>query len=228
MNQKKKALLTIVLSILLVSSGISAYFIWSAENKPPFNPIRVACVGDSLTQLTAYPYDLWTLLGRENYTVGNFGAGSTTISLNTETPYMNTSFFQKALQFQPNIAIIMLGTNDAQPNLKGNNVTLTADYVKLIDALQALSSRPKIWVVLPPPIFGNQSGKLDAAFFTQIIIPDIKQAANETNVPTIDVYSALTNYPNYFPDGEHPNSDGAQVMANTIYKALTTQNTAND
>jgi acyl-CoA thioesterase I len=225
MNQKKIALLSIVLAILLISSGILAYLIWSAENMPPSNQIRVACVGDSLTQSTAYPDYLWTLLGRENYTVGNFGAGSTTISLNTETPYMNMTVFQKALQFQPNITIIMLGTNDAQPNLKGNNVTLIADYVKLIDALQALSSKPKIWVVLPPPIFNNQSGKLDSAYFAQMIIPDIKQAANETNVPTIDVYSALANYPNYFPDGEHPDTDGAKLIANTIYKAFTLQNT---
>ena len=52
------------------------------------------------------------------FAVGNFGAGSTTVSLNTETPYMNTSVFQSALEFQPNIVIIMLGTNDAQPNLE--------------------------------------------------------------------------------------------------------------
>jgi acyl-CoA thioesterase-1 len=93
--------------------------------------------------------------------VRNFGAGSTTVLLNSETPYMNTSVFQNALEFQPNIVIIMLGTNDAQPSLHRYNASFVGDYVKLVAAFQALSSKPKIWIVLPPPVFSNQSGKTD-------------------------------------------------------------------
>ena len=97
------------------------------------------------------------------------------------------------------------------------------DYVKLVSAFQALASKPKIWVALPPPIFSNQSGKLDSEYFASTVITGIKQAAKETNLPIIDVYSALVNYPYYFPDGEHPNSAAAKLIANEIYMTITLQ-----
>ena len=101
-----------------------------------------------------------TLNSNASYAVGNFGAGATMVTLKSETPYMNTSTFQSALEFQPNIVIIMLGTNDAQPNVHQYNASFVDDYVKLVNAFQALASKPKIWIVLPPPIFSNQSGKI--------------------------------------------------------------------
>jgi lysophospholipase L1-like esterase len=221
MDKTNLRLLAIGLVILFVLSGITAYIILTNENnKPSKEKIRVACVGDSLTQSTAYPYDLWKQLDMDNYTLSNFGAGSTTVSLKSETPYMNTSVFQNALGFQPNIVIIMLGTNDAQPSLFQFNASFVGDYVKLVDAFQTLASNPKIWVVLPPPIFSNQTEKISGQYFASTIIPDIKQAANQTKVPTIDVFSALDS-PSYFQaDGEHLNSAGAQLTADVIYEAM--------
>jgi acyl-CoA thioesterase I len=220
--------LTIGLVILLVSSGITAFFIFTNENNQTLSDkIRVACVGDSLTQSTEYPYDLWMLLCTANYTLRNFGAGGTMITLKSETPYMNTSVFQSALEFQPNIVIIMLGTNDAQPSVHQYNTSFVDDYKKLVYAFQALASKPKTWIVLPPPIFSNQSGKISPEYFKLTVIPSIEQAANETNLPIINVYSALASYSNYFPDGVHPNSAGAKLIANEIYKAIASQNTSN-
>jgi lysophospholipase L1-like esterase len=240
----KKKNLAIGLTILLVTSGFVAFLILSNTNQKSLpKTIHVACVGDSLTQSSGYPYELWTLLGAnanytiDNYTieiednnisasngthyaVGNFGAGSTTVLLPTETPYMNTSVFQDALDYQPNIVVIMLGTNDAQPNLEPYNASFVGDYCKLVSAFQALASKPRIWIVLPPPIFSNQSGKIDPEYFKLTIIPDIKQAANETNLPLIDVYSALANHSDYFPDGVHPSVVAAKIIAKTVYDAL--------
>jgi lysophospholipase L1-like esterase len=225
MNKKNLRLLAIGLVILLVVSGLTAFFFLTAGNeKPSSDVIRVACVGDSLTQSTAYPYDLWMLLGASDYTVRNFGAGGTTVLLNSETPYMNTSVFQSALEFQPNLVIIMLGTNDAQPSLEPYNSSFVGDYVKLVNAFQTLTNKPKIWAVLPPPIFSNQSGRISPEYFKLTVIPAIKQAANETNLPIINVYSALANYSIDFPDGEHPNSAGAKFIADEIYRVISLPN----
>ena len=49
----------------------------------------------------------------------------------------------------------------------------------------------------------------------------LKQVANETGLPLIDVYTPMLDHPEYFPDGVHPNNEGAQIIANTIYYALT-------
>ena len=227
MDKKNSRLITIGLVVLLAASGITAFLILTAgDKKPSSDAIRVACVGDSLTQSTEYPYYLWNLLGTENYALRNFGAGATTVLLNSETPYMNTTVFQDALDFQPDIVIIMLGTNDAQPSLHPYNASFVGDYVKLVAEFQELSSNPEIWVVLPPPIFSDQGGKTSPEYFKNTIIPDIEQAANETNLPTIDVYSALASYPDYFPDGVHANREAAELMANEIYNALISQNTS--
>ena len=218
MNKKKLRLLAIGLVILLVSSGIATFAILAGNKKPSADKIRVACVGDSITEGTEYPADLSMLLGA-NYTVGNFGVGGSTVSLNSQNPYMNTSAFQKATEFQPNIVIIMLGTNDAHPILEQYNGSFVDDYVKLVAAFQALASKPKIWIVLPPPVFNNESG-ISPQYFALTVIPSIEQAAKQTNLPVINVYSALANYSDCFPDGVHPNSEGAKLIANEIYKAI--------
>ncbi len=149
------------------------------------------------------------------------------VTLKSETPYMNTSAFQSALEFQPNIVIIMLGTNDAQPGVHQYNTSFVDDYKKLIYAFQTLASKPKIWIMLPPPIFDSQSGKTSPEYLEQNVIPHIEQAANETNLPTIDVHSVLAGYSDYFPDGIHPNNAGAKLIADEVYKAIIPQNTAN-
>jgi lysophospholipase L1-like esterase len=240
MSKKK---ITIGMAILLLSLGFVAFLILSNPNKKTLpETIRVACVGDSLTQSSGYPYELWKLFGSNapytiddyplepnsensnngtNYAIGNFGAGSTTILLTTETPYMNTSLFQNALDYEPNIVVIMLGTNDAQPNLEMYNASFVADYMKLVSAFQALTHKPKIWLVLPPPIFSNQSGKIDPEYFKLTIIPNIKEVAVEMNLPLIDVYAALFNHPDYFPDGVHPSLEAAKIIASTVYEAIT-------
>ena len=224
MDKKNLRLLAIGLVILLVLSLITALLIFDIGKKyPPSNYIRVACVGDSLTQNTEYPIDLWTLLG-SNYTVENFGVGGTTVTLDSQTPYMNTSAFQSAVEFQPNIVIIMLGTNDAQPDLEQYNTSFVNDYVKLIKVFQALTSNPKIWIVLPPPIFSNKNGTIDPEYFKITIIPLIEQVANETNLPLINVYSALANYSDDFPDGIHPNNAGSLLIANEIFETITSEN----
>ncbi|MGA3059277.1 MAG: GDSL-type esterase/lipase family protein [Candidatus Bathyarchaeia archaeon] len=219
MNKKKLRLVAIGLVILIASSGMAAYFILNIEtNKTPANKIRVACIGDSITEGTEYPPDLWMLLGA-NYTVSNFGVGGTTVSFDSQSPYINTSAFQKSLEFQPNIVIIMLGTNDAHPINEQYNGSFVDNYVELVARFQALVSKPKIWIVLPPPVFSNESG-VSPEYFMLTVIPGIEQAANETNLPVINVYSALANYSEYFLDGVHPNSAGAQIIANIIYNSL--------
>jgi lysophospholipase L1-like esterase len=52
------------------------------------------------------------MLGKD-YSVGNFGLSGSTVSVNTEKPYVEQSAFQEAKDFQQSVVVIMLGTNDA-------------------------------------------------------------------------------------------------------------------
>jgi lysophospholipase L1-like esterase len=207
----------VMLVAVILTAGVAAFYFGNQrETKNPF-PIKVACVGDSITNGTEYPDDLWMMLGT-NYTVGNFGVGGATVSLESDKPYMNQIEFQEAKQFKPNIVIIMLGTNDAYPSRQQSLNNFTNDYKKLVDALQELSPEPKIFLVIPPPVFNAALGPNNTILLDGVI-PRITQAATELGLPTVDVYTPLINHADYFWDGVHPNSNGAKIIATQIYKA---------
>ena len=207
------------LAIGILAAGLAAFsFETRSGPKKPVNTIRVACVGDSITNGTEYPSDLWMMLGT-NYTVGNFGVGGVTVSLGSENSYMNQTEFRIAKEFMPNIVVILLGTNDAYPSRQQYLNSFINDYKELIGEFQGLSTKPKIWIVLPPPIFIDDLGP-DSTILVKEIIPLIKQTANELGLPIIDVYSPLVNHSEYFWDGVHPNSQGAKIIATEIYDAI--------
>jgi len=218
MNWKWK-LLAGIIALVTVLSGVTAFMVNTSQNtKKEELPIRVACVGDSITNISDYPDDLWMLLGT-NYSVKRFGVDGATVTLDSERPYFDQLALNESKDFQPNIVIIMLGTNDARPDLYRFNTSFVENYKRLIAEFQVLPTKPKIWIVKPAPIFHNGTG-LSTSFFDTIIIPSIEQVANETSIPIIDVYSALTNHPDCFIEGVHPNSEGAKVIAGEIYKSI--------
>jgi lysophospholipase L1-like esterase len=179
--------------------------------------IRVACVGDSITEMSGYPEFASELLGPK-YLVGNFGACGSQVSLGSDCSYMYSAAFKSAKNFQPDIIIIMLGTNDANLSLHEYQGCLTEDYLILIREFEALFSKPKIWIVKPPPIFSEDvwlSGKI----MNRSVIPALEQVSKRSKLPLIDVYSALCDEC-YFVDGVHPNENGARLIAEVICKAL--------
>jgi acyl-CoA thioesterase I len=216
--RKRSMLITAILLAVIAIMLFSLFYLFGMGNQPK-NTIRVACVGDSITEGTKYPHDLADLLGT-NYSVSNFGVGGATISLESEKPYKHQPEFAEAKESLPNIVIIILGTNDAPLVSTEHILNFTADYEELIGEFKALTSQPKIWLVKPPPIFSNGTG-LSPSYYAQEVIPRINQVANDTGVPLIDVYSLLINHPEYFSDGVHPNGEGSAIVAMEIFKAIT-------
>ena len=86
------------------------------------SPIRVACIGNSLTygyglkdrNREAYPVVLQGLLGNR-YNVQNFGKSGATLLTNGHRPYVKQEEYKQALDFRPDIAVIHLGVNDSDP-----------------------------------------------------------------------------------------------------------------
>jgi acyl-CoA thioesterase I len=187
-------------------------------------PVKVACVGDSITQDSEYPSVLQTLLG-ENYSVGNFGSRGSTVTLNSWKPYMNQSEFQAAQDFEPDIIVIMLGTNDDLSGARVYNASFEDDYTTLITSFLQLDSNPQVLIAKSPPIF-NDSSDLSPTYLSNTIIPKTENVANHLNLPIIDVYDAFGNDSTYFVDGVHPNSQGAELIASEVYGAISdAQNT---
>ena len=189
------------------------------DDNSSIDAIRVACIGESNTELDYYPRHLQTLLGT-NYTVRNFGSGGATVLLNTDKPYIYQDKFNEAKKFLPDIAIIMLGTNDARTDYFKSSENFVSNYKELINQIQELENHPKIFLVKPPPIFDNRF-ELRNENLLDGIIPGIEEIANDEGLPIIDVYSVLENHPEHFwNDGVHLNSDGAAVIAKQVYKVI--------
>jgi lysophospholipase L1-like esterase len=211
------------ITILLVASTIMVLLFVNLNKTVSANPVRVACIGDSITEGIGYPKYLQSMLGSK-YVVGNFGVGGSTALLGLYTSYMNQSEFQRAKDFAPNIVVVMFGTNDASPDAYQNIDNFVADYKKMAGEFQAIGSNPKIWVAKPPPIFNNAFGP-NSTNLVQGIIPGIEQVANELNLPIIDIYTVLANHPEDFAeDGVHPNLEGAKIIATLVHNAITFTN----
>lgn len=224
---KTKNLLVIAVVVLILFSPLTLKLCDLQNTKPQTptatraGPIKVACVGDSITQDSDYPSVLQTLLG-DNYSVGNFGSRGSTVTLNTWKPYMNQSEFQAAQDFDPDIVVIMLGTNDDLSGARPYNASFEDDYTALITSFLNLEGDQQILIAKPPPIF-NDSADLSPAYLWDTIIPKTENVANNLNLPIIDVYDAFGNNSSYFVDGVHPNSQGAELIASQVYDAINAQ-----
>ena len=189
--------------------------------------IRVACVGDSITAGVgaangeSYPDQLGRMLGG-NWEVRNFGVSGSTLLKHGDLPYQKQQAFQAALQFQPQVVIIMLGTNDTKPQNWRLKDQFSADYKDLVGRFARLPSKPRIFVCRPVPVPGQGNYGINEAG-VKAEIPMIDKLAKESKVGVINMYAALKDHPEMLPDRVHPDTAGATLMAKAAFKALTGQ-----
>ncbi len=203
----------------------------AAEPLPPIDaadfkaPVRVACIGDSITQGSgagkgkSYPTQLQSLLG-ESWVVGNFGVSGRTLLKKGDFPYWNEGAYQKALAFTPDVVIIMLGTNDTKPQNWKHEAEFVADYTELVKSFQVLASKPRVYVCRPCPVPEPGNFKINEAG-VQEEIKRIDALAAEMKLGVIDMHAALADKPKLLPDRVHPNAEGAGEMAKAAFTALT-------
>jgi lysophospholipase L1-like esterase len=196
----------------------------------PRTPIRVACVGDSITfghrvpdpDHNSYPAQLAALLG-DKWQVRNFGVNGATCLKKGTRPYNEQPAFREVLSFKPNVVVIELGTNDTNAkSWPAHKDEFISDYLDLIRHFQALESKPRIYLIRPTPLFRDRGQEYDTdKILTEEVTPKINEIARRKHLPLIDLYSALDGKGALFPDGVHPNVEGSGLMAQKVYQALT-------
>jgi acyl-CoA thioesterase I len=228
---------------LLTALCISTSLVWAADTNAPAaagKPIRVACVGDSITfgygirnrEQDSYPAVLGRLLG-SGWDVRNFGVSATTLLHKGDRPYIKTRAYDDALAFKPDDVVIMLGTNDSKHPGDGsldaakaiNNWQFKADFIPDYEALVAefrkANPNVKVYACLPTPCFPGRWG-INGKTIRDEIIPLIRQVAKHEDANLVDLNAALAGKKDLIlPDTVHPNAAGARLMAETIYHALT-------
>ncbi len=188
-------------------------------------PVRVACIGDSITYAAAggdrattpYPAQLQSMLGA-GFEVKNFGVSGATMLKTGNLPYWGLPAFADAQAFAPDIVTIKLGTNDSKPP-NWNAEAYERDYREMVKQVQALPSHPTVILIRPVPAFSEAFGISNAVIVNEII-PIVDRIASENQLTVVDAYNALLEYGDTFPDGIHPNTEGCKRVAEAIVPAV--------
>ena len=218
-------------TILLLATGLTFGFA-KAQNTTTIDsakfdrPVKVACVGDSITQGVgakrgkSWPAQLQQMLGEE-WKVENFGLSGTTLMNSGNKPYQKSPHFKRAKASAADIVVIMLGTNDTKPNnWKHFEKDYEKDYRDLISHFSSQPGKPRIFICHPPYIAKDGNwGINDPNTVDQK--PVVTKIAKDLDLGLIDVHSALKGKDDLIPDKVHPNTAGATVIAKAVHLGLT-------
>lgn len=190
-----------------------------------WQPIRVACVGDSITFGTgtanpdsdSYPSQLSQLVG-PLFDVRRFAVpGASVVNgvkqdrTGWDRGFILQRAFERSIIFDPDIVIINLGINDIV-NESFNIDDFVADYVALIRAYQKRPQQPRvmIWNKLSPLFPGQAYYESERLL---MIEEGLRRVVEQTDVEIIDMHAPLKNSGQCFPDHLHPNREGARRIA---------------
>jgi lysophospholipase L1-like esterase len=111
-----------LLGKLLFSMCLGGVFFAGSITRVPASPVRVACVGDSITWglgipdrgHNSYPAQLAGMLGTNDWEVRNFGVSATTLLHQGDLPYVKKPAYTQAFAFKPDAVVINFGANDSK------------------------------------------------------------------------------------------------------------------
>ena len=190
---------------------------------------RVTCVGDSITAgigttnppKTAYPGVLQTLLG-PGYAVENDGHSGATMMASGDVPYTQVIQYDSSTSWAAGggDVVIQLGTNDSKKSNWANQAAFLGDCESLVRHYQQSPGSPRVWLSIPPPASATACCMIDSGVLASSIVPLLKQCAADTGVPTIDLFTVFQAHMDTLLDGVHPNDEGAGVIAQTVFTAV--------
>lgn len=219
--------LTTILLVVLYTNGLLGIH---HHTEPDDGQIKVACVGDSITyghgvsnwQKNNYPAQLQDILG-DGYHVENFGHSGRTLSNDGDSPYTESKQYKLSLEYDADIIIFMLGTNDSKPDNWTDADTFIAEYEALLDSYRENNPDVRIILCTPPRAFftgnktdGKTSFDIQPAVVEEIVTR-IKTFALLNEYECIDIYDVTQGHSEWFcSDKVHPNADGARAIAEAV------------
>ena len=207
------------------------------KEKPHNDAPIIVALGDSITFGSGVKRtrktDCWEAklekLLNGSYQVLNYGISGATLQDEGNKPYWNMpekqlqGYPEAALALNPQIILLMLGTNDTKP-YNWNRERYEAQLDLRVKELKASGAR---LILMCPPFACPADGSTEVAFdikgetIRDEVVPIVKKCAQENQVECIDLYELTDGHGEYFADGVHPNSFGNRVIAAEIHRFLT-------
>lgn len=185
--------------------------------------LKVACIGDQIMtgkgtknpETEAYPVQLQGLLG-DDYIVKTFIVKNGTVLKNGSTPYWEDTTFQKAQDFEPDIVVIHLGSNDTKMhNWWKYGDEFASDYAAMAQTFMSLENKPRVLLCRPVRPHDIVRGINDSTMVIGVL-PAIDSVAKQQRLERINLYELLAFRDDLFGKGLHPNRTACRIIANKI------------
>lgn len=236
MKKGKKIIITVGVAILVLAAILITVLYTNGfsgihnHTVPKDEQIKVACVGDSITYghgisgwaKNNYPAQLQNIL-EDDYHVANFGHSGRTLSNNGDKPYTESEQYRLSIEYDADIIVFMLGTNDSKPENWTNADIFIAEYEKMLNDYKQNNPDVKIILCTPTAAFypdGKSEGKTNFDIQPSIV-EQIKTRiitfALLNEYECIDMYSLTYGHHEWFKkDNVHPSKEGASVIAQAV------------
>ena len=189
---------------------------------------RIACVGDSITwgftivnrRKYSYPALLQQRLGAE-YEVRNFGYNDASARFDADTPYVQKSVYQESLAWNPDVVLLMLGSNDTKKRNWDPEI-FRSDYKRIVESYLKLPSAPRVILIAPIQIFQPLHIPVLGLYTETMengVRPAIREIAAEMGLELVDLVNLFTDS-KYMMDGVHPQREGARMLEEAIFKGI--------
>lgn len=193
----------------------------ASEQAPAAEPTLIVCMGDSITagygvytEDEMYSAYLQALLG-ESARVIAYGTPG-------ETLHEASVYSSPALRAQADMVLLQFGSNDASPSLFRADAFRESAETLLDTHIDALGAE-NVAFLLPPCIYPADGG-IASFGMSEETLNEVRhiltEVCAEKGVAVVDLCSATSGHPEWFPDGVHPNADGNRAIADAIFETL--------
>lgn len=237
---KRQRIILTVASVVLIFALVVFLFLYNNgysgvhnHSKAGEGKIKVACVGDSITyghgiknwSKNNYPTQLQDVLG-DGYHVQNFGHSGRTVSDFGDQPYTESKQYRLSLEYDADIIVVMMGTNDSKPENWTSAQDFIIEYDSLIDSYRKNNPDVRIILCTPAAAFLDVGSNKSTTNFdvqpriVETIRNEIRAYALTNSYELVDIYDLTSYHRDWFGDNVHPSADGARSIAENIARKI--------
>ena len=193
---------------------------------------RIACIGDSITYgagvAATRKTDAWTFILQKrlggSFQVLNYGVSGATLQREGDFPYRRIGFLKRLKKVQPELIVLMLGTNDSKP-YNWDEARFAREYEELVQELKDKPWPHRLVLMTPPRAFpeektGVVAFDIENEPIRDVIRPLVFSLGQKYELQVIDLYALTEEHPEYFGDGVHPNGLGNRVLAEYLQEQI--------